>query len=210
MIGAFYQPKLVWIDPTVLSTLDGRQLRAGLAEVIKYGLIRDAEFFFRIKTLMPALLRLDDAAIAEVIYASCRHKAEVVMRDEREVGERALLNLGHTFGHAIETITEYRQFLHGEGVAIGMRMAARLSEQCGLAAIGLEQQVVDLLHAAGLPTTVPSFTATQWLDAMGHDKKNVGEQLRLVLMDAIGSARIVDTIGQAEITALLASFTKAS
>ncbi|MDX8413985.1 MAG: 3-dehydroquinate synthase [Mariprofundales bacterium] len=206
MIGAFYQPKMVWIDPTVLATLDSRQLRAGLGEVIKYGLIRDADFFARLKQLMPALLQLDAAAIAEVIHASCRHKAEVVMRDECETGERALLNLGHTFGHAIESITEYRQFLHGEGVAIGMRMAARLSEQCGLAAAGLEAQVVALLQAAELPITVPKFTSEQWLNAMGHDKKNVGDQLRLVLMDNIGSARIVDNIGRAEITTLLESF----
>jgi len=206
MIGAFYQPKMVWIDPTVLATLDGRQLRAGLGEVIKYGLIRDADFFVRLKALMPALLRLDAAAIAEVIHTSCRHKAEVVMRDEREAGERALLNLGHTFGHAIEAITEYRQFLHGEGVAIGMRMAARLSEQCGLAAAGLEARVVEMLQAAELPIAVPSFTTEQWLNAMGHDKKNIGDRLRLVLMDQIGSARIVENIGRAEITALIESF----
>ncbi|MDQ6963594.1 MAG: 3-dehydroquinate synthase [Mariprofundales bacterium] len=206
MIGAFYQPVLVWIDPTVLTTLDGRQLRAGLGEVVKYALIRDADFFVRLQSLMPSLLRLDVDAVAEVIHTSCRHKAEVVMRDECEAGERALLNLGHTFGHAIEAITGYRQFLHGEGVAIGMRMAARLSERCGLAAEGLEQQVVDLLQAAELPVAVPPFTTAEWLDAMGHDKKSVGAELRFVLLDAIGSARLVDSIGRAEITALLTSF----
>jgi len=206
MIGAFYQPKMVWVDPMVLTTLDDRQLRAGLAEVIKYGLIRDAAFLARLKVLMPDLLRLDQTAIAEVIHTSCRHKAEVVMRDECEAGERALLNLGHTFGHAIEAITEYRQFLHGEGVAIGMRMAARLSEQCALAAEGLESEVVDILQAAELPVAVPSFTTKQWLDAMGHDKKNIGERLRLVLMDALGSARLVENIGQAELTRLIHSF----
>ncbi len=206
MIGAFYQPKLVWIDPLVLTTLDGRQLRAGLAEVIKYGLIRDAAFAERLKVLMPDLLQLRSDAIAEVIHTSCRHKAEVVMRDEREAGERALLNLGHTFGHAIEAITRYRRYLHGEGVAIGMRMAARLSEQVGLAPAGLEQQVVALLQAAELPVAVPSFTAAQWLDAMGHDKKSVGERLRLVLMRGVGRAQIVDSVGKAEITTLLDSF----
>ncbi len=206
MIGAFYQPRLVWIDPQVLTTLDARQLRAGLAEVIKYGLIRDAAFFNRLQEMMPALLALDGAAVAEVIHTSCRHKAEVVVRDECEAGERALLNLGHTFGHAIEAMTGYREFLHGEAVAIGMRMAARLSEQCGMAHAGLEERVVAALQAAELPVRVPEFPDADWLDAMGHDKKNVGERLRFVLLNDIGDARVVAHIGKREVVRLLESY----
>ncbi|MDX8408727.1 MAG: 3-dehydroquinate synthase [Mariprofundales bacterium] len=203
MIGAFYQPRLVWIDPEVLATLEPRQLRAGLAEIIKYGLIRDSAFLDRLQVLMPLLLKLDMAAIGEVIHTSCRHKAEVVMRDEREVGERALLNLGHTFGHAIESMAGYGTFLHGEAVAIGMRMAARLSYRMGLSKISLEPQVVAMLEAAELPVEMPRFTCEQWLDAMGHDKKNIGKQLRLVLLFDIGDACVVDDIDERHVTDFL-------
>ncbi|MDQ6971059.1 MAG: 3-dehydroquinate synthase, partial [Mariprofundaceae bacterium] len=127
MIGAFYQPALVWIDPLVLGTLALRELRAGVAELIKYGLIRDTGFFDYLNEHMPQLLALDAAIVGEVIHTSCRHKAEVVMADETEQGVRALLNLGHTFGHAIESMTHYSEYLHGEGVALGTLMAARLS-----------------------------------------------------------------------------------
>ncbi|HXH64923.1 MAG TPA: 3-dehydroquinate synthase [Mariprofundaceae bacterium] len=206
MIGAFYQPRLVWIDPQVLHTLEMRQLRAGLAEVIKYGLIRDRAFFERISARMPDLLGLDDDATGEVILASCRHKAEVVMADEMEHGQRALLNLGHTFGHAIESLTGYRQFLHGEAVAIGTCMAARLSEQRGDAPAGVEQEIIRIYRDAGLPTDVPHFAAEAWLDAMGHDKKNIGSRIRYILLRDIGDAFIAEDVQPDEIRRLIASY----
>jgi 3-dehydroquinate synthase len=207
MIGAFYQPKLVWIDPQVLHTLEKRQLRAGLAEVIKYGLIRDRAFFERMSERMPKLLALDDTAVCEAILDACRHKAALVMADETEQGARALLNLGHTFGHAIESLTGYRQFLHGEAVAIGTCMAARLSEQRGDAAAGLEARIIRTYREAGLPTDVPSFSAETWLDAMGHDKKNIGSRIRYILLRDIGDAFIAENVQPQEITRLIASYT---
>jgi 3-dehydroquinate synthase len=206
MIGAFYQPKLVWIDPQVLHTLDGRQLRAGLAEVIKYGLIRDRAFFEHISERMPDLLALNDTSVSEVILASCRHKAEVVMADETEQGLRALLNLGHTFGHAIESLTGYRQYLHGEAVAIGTCMAARLSEQRGDAVTGLEADVIRIYQAAGLPTDVPRFDDSTWLDAMGHDKKNIGSRIRYILLHGVGDAFIAEDVQPDEIRRLIGSY----
>jgi len=206
MIGAFYQPKLVWIDPQVLHTLEKRQLCAGLAEVIKYGLIRDRAFFERISERMPDLLGLDDTVVCEAILDACRHKAALVMADEIEQGERALLNLGHTFGHAIESLTGYRQFLHGEAVAIGTCMAARLSEQRGDAVVGLEARIIHTYRAAGLPTDVPRFSAEVWLDAMGHDKKNIGSRIRYILLRDIGDAFIAEDVQPQEITRLIASY----
>lgn len=206
MIGAFYQPRLVWIDPLVLGTLKPRELRAGVAELIKYGLIRDAGFFSYLESNMEGLLALDDEVVAHVIYTSCRHKAEVVMNDETEQGARALLNLGHTFGHAIETMTHYRQYLHGEAVALGTLMAARLSEQKGLLAPGTEGRICRLYEVAGLPVKVPGFSAEAWLDAMGHDKKNIGSRIRYVLLRSIGEAFIADDVTDQEICKLVSSF----
>ncbi|MDQ7002044.1 MAG: 3-dehydroquinate synthase [Ghiorsea sp.] len=209
MIGAFYQPKLVWIDPTVLNTLEPRQVPAGLAEVIKYGLIRDKDFFVWLKTNMQDLLGLNAALISQTILRSCAHKAEVVMADETEQGQRALLNLGHTFGHAIESMTHYTTYLHGEAVALGTIMAARLSEQLGVADTGLETAVIDIFTVANLPTHIPQFSADDWLDAMGHDKKNVGSLIRYILLRDIGDAYIAEDVTDANIRALIASFVTA-
>ncbi|MDX8387228.1 MAG: 3-dehydroquinate synthase [Ghiorsea sp.] len=206
MIGAFYQPKLVWVDPNVLHTLEAEQVRAGLAEVIKYGLIRDKEFFDWLKENMVGLLSLDMQVIGETILRSCAHKSEVVMADETEQGQRALLNLGHTFGHAIESMTHYTKYLHGEGVALGTIMAARLSEQLGYAKQGLERDVVKMFELAELPTTVPQFTADEWLDAMGHDKKNIGSLIRYILMRDIGDAFIAEEVTDENIESLIDSF----
>ena len=206
MIGAFYQPRLVWVDPEVLSTLPNRELKAGVAELIKYGLIRDARLFAYLETHIHDLLSLRAEVVAQVIYQSCRHKAEVVMADETEQGQRALLNLGHTFGHALESMTHYRRFLHGEAVAIGTLMAARLSERLGHAGAGLEARIRDLYAAAGLESDVPEFPPAQWLDAMGHDKKNIGRQIRYILLRDIGDAFIADDVQGVDIEALLASF----
>jgi len=207
MIGAFYQPRLVWVDPRVLQTLEPRELRAGIAEAIKYGLIRDTVFFDRLAAAMDALLALDATVVSEVILTSCRHKAEVVMADEMEQGMRALLNLGHTFGHAIEAITHYTQYLHGEGVALGTLMAARLSEQLGHAAQGLEDQIRILYEKAGLPVEIPVFSQDAWLDAMGHDKKTVGSHIRFVLLRGIGDAFIAEDVQESDIRQLIQSYT---
>ncbi|MBL4775094.1 MAG: 3-dehydroquinate synthase [Mariprofundus sp.] len=206
MIGAFYQPKLVWIDPLVLNTLDVREIRAGIAEAIKYGLIRDAELFTWMQDNIAAALNLDAAALSHIIHTSCRHKAEVVVADETEQGMRALLNLGHTFGHAIEAMTHYKTYLHGEAVAIGTLMAARLSERLGHAPGGIETTIRCCYEAAGLPTAVPAFSAEAWLDAMGHDKKNIGDQIRYILLRDIGDAFLAEDVNPSDIKALLQSY----
>jgi 3-dehydroquinate synthase len=206
MIGAFYQPKLVWIDPDVLKTLEVRELRAGIAELIKYGLIRDEAFFDYLEKQVGLLLQLDPDVVSRVILTSCRHKAEVVMADETEQGMRALLNLGHTFGHAIESMTHYTAFLHGEAVALGTLMAARLSFMRGNSKENLEPRILQLYEATGLPTAIPEFSADAWLDAMGHDKKNVGSRIRYILLNSIGSAFIAEDVTDAEIRKLIESY----
>jgi len=206
MIGAFYQPKLVWIDPLVLNTLEMRQIRAGLGEAIKYGLIRDALFFDWMQEHLAQTQQLDAAALSTMIYHCCRHKAEVVMADETEQGVRALLNLGHTFGHAIEAMTHYTRFLHGEAVAMGTLMAARLSEQLGYAPTGIEARIQGCYQQAGLPTSIPQFSAEAWLDAMGHDKKNIGSRIRYVLLRRIGEAFVAEDVEPAAIRELIDSY----
>jgi len=206
MIGAFYQPRLVWIDSEVLQSLPLRELQAGLAEVIKYGAIRDREFFDFIKGNATELLTLHEAAVSRAIMESCCYKAEIVMRDETEQGSRALLNLGHTFGHAIESMTHYTEFLHGEAIAIGMCMAVRLSEQRGDAPHGSETIMVDGIAALGLPVNPPQFMPEQWLDAMGHDKKTVGSHIRYILLHGIGQAFIAEEVKNSEISMLISSY----
>mgnify|MGYP001827891163 CR=1 FL=1 len=186
LIGAFHQPQLVLIDTDTLSTLPDRELRAGLAEVIKYGAICDAEFFAWLEGNMDRLLRRDPEALAHAIRRSCELKAAVVAEDEREAGRRAILNFGHTFGHAIERCQGYGDWLHGEAVAAGMIMAARLS--------GIDEDDVErlrrLVESAGLPVTPPAIAAGDWLSTMGMDKKVQGRKLRFVLLDGIGSSRV--------------------
>ncbi|MDX8402830.1 MAG: 3-dehydroquinate synthase, partial [Mariprofundaceae bacterium] len=206
MIGAFYQPRLVWIDPNVLKTLEMRELRAGTAELIKYGLIRDIQFFTYLEENVDRLLALDAEVVSQVILTSCRHKAEVVMADETEQGMRALLNLGHTFGHAIESMTHYREYLHGEAVALGTLMAARLSHKLGHSSENLEPRIQSLYEATGLPTVIPQFSTDQWLDVMGHDKKNVGSRIRYILLREIGDAFIAENVSDDDIRSLIESF----
>ena len=189
MIGAFHQPKAVIIDTDVLSTLPERELGAGLAEVIKYGLIRDAEFFRWLEVNMEALRQRDADAMVYAIERSCAIKAQVVVADETEQGERALLNLGHTFGHAIETATGYSEWLHGEAVAIGMLMAARFSARLGWLQSADVERVEAILQRARLPVEVPAgISPAQFRDLMSLDKKVQDGQLRLVLMKQIGQA----------------------
>ncbi|MDP1708971.1 MAG: 3-dehydroquinate synthase [Gammaproteobacteria bacterium] len=191
MIGAFYQPRLVLADTGTLSTLPERELGAGIAEIIKYGLIRDAEFFAWLEGNIEALLARDPAALAYAIERSCRNKADVVVRDERESGERALLNLGHTFGHAIETGLGYGTWLHGEAIAAGMALAADLSRRQGWLSATDQQRTVDLLERARLPTRAPTaLTSERLLELMAVDKKVSGGKLHLILLRAIGQAVI--------------------
>jgi len=189
MIGAFHQPGCVFIDTDTLDTLDDRQLSAGLAEVIKYGLIRDAGFFDWLEVNMAILRERDKQALAYAIERSCSIKAEIVAADERESGQRALLNLGHTFGHAIETGTGYGNWLHGEAVATGMLMAADLSARHGWLSAATVCRTENLLLQAGLPTSPPAeMDESQFMELMAIDKKVVDGELRLVLLKAIGDA----------------------
>ena len=189
MIGAFHQPQCVVIDTRTLDTLPDRELSAGLAEVIKYGLIDDAEFFDWLERNMPALTARDPEALSYAIERSCADKAAVVAADERESGQRALLNLGHTFGHAIETGMGYGRWLHGEAVGAGMCMAAAMSAQLGWLSDEKAQRVARLVAAAGLPVRPPAeITPDRFLELMAVDKKVMDGQMRLVLMKDIGAS----------------------
>jgi 3-dehydroquinate synthase len=191
MIGAFHQPQCVIVDTATLNTLPDRELSAGLAEVIKYGLIDDAVFFDWLEANMPRLLARDPQALAYAIGRSCADKARVVAEDERETGRRALLNLGHTFGHAIETGMGYGQWLHGEAVAAGMCMAADMSARLGWLGAADRERIDRLVAAAGLPTRPPpALSGQRFSDLMAVDKKVLDGQLRLVLMQGIGASLI--------------------
>jgi 3-dehydroquinate synthase len=187
LIGAFHQPQLVLCDTDTLATLPGRELRAGLAEVIKYGLICDAPLIGWLEGHLAELLDKRPAALAHVILRSCQIKAEIVGRDEREHGERALLNLGHTFGHALEAATSYQTWLHGEAVGAGLAMAATMSGECGLISAQDAERVRRLVELAGLPTQVP-VTPAAMLQHMRIDKKVLAGRLRLVLLRRLGEA----------------------
>lgn len=186
MIGAFHQPRAVVADTAVLATLPERELRAGLAEAIKYGLIRDLPFFEWLEANMGKLLARDAQALAFAIERSCRNKAEVVAEDETESGVRALLNLGHTFGHAIEAGLGYGVWLHGEAVGAGTVMAAELSRRMGWLTANDVARIRDILARAGLPVAGPPLGADRYLELMSLDKKVAAGRLRLVLLEAIG------------------------
>lgn len=191
MVGAFWQPRLVLADTDTLSTLPDRELSAGLAEVIKYGLIRDLPFLEWLEVNMERLLARDAEALSFAIERSCANKAEVVAGDERETardGGRALLNLGHTFGHAIETGVGYGEWLHGEAVAVGMIIAAELSHRLGWLTIADVDRVRRLLMRACLPVLGPKLGTDRYVDLMGHDKKVIAGRLRLVLLKQLGEA----------------------
>jgi 3-dehydroquinate synthase len=205
LVGAFHQPSAVLADTSTLATLPGRELRAGLAEVLKYGAIIDPAFFDWIERHAAALLARDPERLAEAIERSCRHKAAIVARDETEQGERALLNFGHTFGHAIETATGYGNLLHGEAVAIGMQCAARLSTLTGRADAASSARLQAALAALGLPTEVPAgLDPAALLHLMRLDKKAVSGRLRLILWRGIGAAEIVSDVDDADILSVLA------
>jgi 3-dehydroquinate synthase len=198
MIGAFHQPVAVVADTAVLATLPQAEYAAGLAEVVKYGAIDDAAFFDWIEANADALARRDSAALAHAIRRSCEIKARIVAADERESGMRALLNFGHTFGHAIESASGYGEWLHGEAVAAGMALAARFSAQQGRLPATDAERLVKLLRLLRLPVDPPRFAPDVWLDFMGRDKKNEGGRITLVLLDRLGAASVVkDTPGAA-------------
>ena len=192
MIGAFYQPQLVVCDINVLQTLPPRELSAGLAEIIKYGPIADLVFLDWIEVNLDALLACEPAAMAYAIQRSCEIKAAVVEQDERESGLRAILNFGHTFGHAIESGLGYGQWLHGEGVGCGMVMAANLSQRLGLVDLAFVERLKRLIERAGLPVKAPQLDASdnagRYLELMRMDKKSEAGEIRFVLIDGPGTA----------------------
>ncbi|MBT8109047.1 MAG: 3-dehydroquinate synthase [Gammaproteobacteria bacterium] len=193
LIGAFYQPAVVLIDTDTLTTLPDREFRAGLAEVIKYGAIADAGFFAWLEANIDALLARDPAALTLAINRSCELKAQVVAEDERESGRRAILNFGHTFGHAIEHCQGYGDWLHGEAVAAGMIMAAELSQLAGAE----KERLRALIKAAGLPSAPPTLAGSALLEAMGRDKKVERKALRFVLLERLGGAFVTSQYDEA-------------
>jgi 3-dehydroquinate synthase len=188
LIGAFHQPALVVSDTQTLRTLPPRELSAGLAEVLKHGLLADAGYFESTVAQLPALRGCDAGALSAAIARSCEIKAGIVARDEREAGERALLNLGHTFGHAIEALTGYGTWLHGEAVGCGMCLAADLSRRCGLISESAVAQVEAAVTAAGLPARIEGLSLRDAVAAMAGDKKAEAGEVRFILFERIGSA----------------------
>ena len=204
MIGAFYQPQAVIIDTDTLSTLSDREFSAGLAEVIKYGLIVDTQFFEWLEGNIEALLNRDQQALAYAVEVSCTSKSRVVAADETEQGVRAILNLGHTFGHAIETFQQYKDWIHGEAVAAGMVMAAELSLMAGDISSADLQRIKNLLAACSLPVAPPAgMMADDFMRLMVRDKKVLDGQLRLVLMKSLGNAFVSDKFSVADLDTML-------
>jgi 3-dehydroquinate synthase len=205
MVGAFYQPQCVLADTDTLSTLPDRELKAGLAEVIKYGLINNLEFLVWLETNLAKLLAHDQAALTYSIKVSCQEKATIVAADETETGLRALLNFGHTFGHAIETAMGYGEWLHGEAVATGMVMAADLSWRLGMLNQQDAQRVKRLLNKVGLPTTPPNIDKDTFIRLMSKDKKAEGGKIRFVLLEQLGKAVLRSGVEPALLAATFAA-----
>jgi len=204
MVGAFWQPRGVLIDTAVLATLPDREYRAGLAEVVKYGVILDAEFFAYLEGHVADLNRRDDTILRHVVRRSCELKAQVVAADEREeTGRRAVLNYGHTFCHALETLTGYEQLLHGEAVAIGMLCASRLAERLGRIDAEATRRQRDLLTALKLPTEMPRVEPEEMLRVMSRDKKTEHGRLRFVLPSRLGEVELVDGVEREDVLAAL-------
>jgi len=204
LIGAFHQPAAVLADTACLRTLPEREFRAGLAEVVKYGAICDASLLTYLEQHTEALLRVEPEATSRVVLESVRHKADIVARDEFESGVRAILNFGHSFAHALETLTAYRRYLHGEAVAIGMIVAARLSEQRGLCPPGMAERLASLEDALGLPVRIPDDLSTrEVLECMLLDKKNLAGRRRLILLRGPGEAVVDEASTDAEIAAAI-------
>jgi 3-dehydroquinate synthase len=201
LIGAFFQPKAVFIDPDVLKTLDIRELRAGLAEVVKYGIIRDQGFFRFLEDNSQALLDLEDSLVS-AIERSCEIKAQVVAEDETEKGLRSILNFGHTFGHAIEAVTGFGRYKHGEAISMGMIMAASFSLKLGLCDGAVVSRIANILETLGLPVEAPELAPEAIIEAMLVDKKVLSGRMRFVLVRDIGNV-VVKEIPDEEVTAFL-------
>ena len=204
MIGAFWQPQMVLANMSTLKTLPARELSAGLAEVIKYALIMDAEFLTWLEHNLPAMMALDLAILGEAVKRCCQYKADIVAQDERESGVRALLNFGHTFGHVIETHEGYGNWLHGEAVAAGMVQAAELSQKLGWLTSNDVARIKRLLVLANLPITPPAIDVQTALGLMGHDKKVKHGQIRLILLKSLGKAVLTNDFDAALLTEVLA------
>jgi 3-dehydroquinate synthase len=200
LIGAFYQPKLVFIDLSTLDTLPEREFISGLAEIVKYGVIYDGELFDYISDYADQLLARDKKGLMHVVNRSCEIKASVVTRDEREAGLRAILNYGHTIGHAVESLTDYKTYLHGEAISIGMVQAARISEKMGFSAITDTDRIINLLRKLRLPVELPSFSQDSYVNAILHDKKVKNGKITFVLNNGIGAYSLVSI---ADVVALL-------
>jgi 3-dehydroquinate synthase len=209
MIGAFHQPQVVIIDSDTLSTLDQRQFAAGMAEVIKYALLGDLDFLAWLEQNIKAIMQRDEALISHIIEISCKAKANIVAQDEKEQGIRALLNLGHTFGHAIENAKGYGQWLHGEAIALGMLMAADLSHRMGMLDYAAIERITNILKAADLPIDgVSGVSAKQLRQLMSVDKKVLSGKLRLVLYQSLGDAQIIDNAPETLIMESIAQYIK--
>ncbi len=207
IIGAFHQPVGVWIDTETLGTLPDRELRCGLAEVVKYGVILDGEFFAELEDRADKILERDDGVLRRIVARSCQLKAGIVARDEREeTGLRAVLNFGHTIGHAIESVAGYGgAYQHGEAVAVGMVAESRLAQRLGWIGSDVADRLVGLLDRLGLPTSAPGLDADRLLEAMGRDKKNRGGRLRFVLPRSIGRVELTDVADEADVRAVLST-----
>ena len=204
LVGAFHQPLAVLIDTETLLTLPRRELRAGLAEVVKYGILYDDEFFMTIAANMPGLLRRESSLLTQIIARSCAIKSEVVAQDETEQGLRAILNFGHTIGHALEAVTRYRRYKHGEAVSIGMITACLIGEAVSITPSRVTEEVRRVLELAGLPTVFPGdVSADAILEAAQRDKKTLGGKLRFVLATRLGEVRIIDDVPAAAVYSAL-------
>jgi len=205
MIGAFYQPKRVVIDLETLRTLPEREFRAGIAEIIKHGVIEDADLFAYLETHTAKILAQDSEALEYIIATSCAIKARVVEKDERESHYRMVLNFGHTLGHAVESLTGYSAFVHGEAVAIGMVYAAKLSEICGRCTAEVPRRITALIEKFGLPTRLPGLSPEALIQSMYLDKKTTHKKIRFILVKDIGSIEIVDEVAESLIKQALES-----
>jgi 3-dehydroquinate synthase len=204
LIGAFHQPQLVLSDTSTLQTLPAREVAAGLAEILKHGLLADRDYFDQVLRDLPELRRCAPDALGRAIAGSCRIKAGVVARDERETGERALLNLGHTFGHAIEALTGYAQWLHGEAVGCGLVLAADLSARTGMIDAEAVRTVEHAVAAAGLPTRIAGLPLDAAIDSMRGDKKSEAGAIRFILLERLGRA-VQRTVPDSDLRATLAA-----
>jgi 3-dehydroquinate synthase len=199
LVGSFHSPALVVCDPLVLETLSRRQFRAGLYEVVKYGVIASSRLFGRVHRELKAIFERDPTALAPIVAACCRIKADVVMSDERELGPRRALNFGHTIGHALEAITRYRRFLHGEAIGYGMLAAARLSVQRGAMTLDDEERLAAVLEEMGPRPPVGDLRASDALDVIARDKKVLAGRLHFVLAAGIGTTAIVSDVHTREL-----------